>query len=814
MSSVSPLPIDSLYHSFLTAIEHHHLVVESDTGSGKSTRLPLWSAEYASSKSKSKVLIVEPRRVACVALADYVATQTTLKVGYCVRFESSVEPDSDIVFVTPGVALRWLSGSSDLTEPLQIDDFAVVMIDEFHERRWDTDLLLAVLKVRQSHRLVITSATINAQRLSHYLSDDKVSAAHLLAEGKRFHVELKYAGLEPHHLPSLQGLEQRVVESVASTLQSTDGHILVFLPGKREIQLCIQACQRLKVAHEQLELISLHGGIELEQQQVVLSESLQQRVIFATNVAETSLTIPGVTAVIDSGLERRTVQRNGRTVLSLENISKASSEQRLGRAGRTKPGICIRLWGSHAPLIAVTPPDFQREELVEPMLAAATVSMSLQQLPFLDTLPQKSLLLASQRLMAMQAISPTGEITEHGRRLFPLPIDTQFSHLIAAMPDAYTRELMIDLSAALSIGGRLLQLPTDAHELELVKQWEPFGCDAYLLIKLIRGAKLEELSIDATLLKEAQQMAWQISSAIGVGQHDADCRHVNLLTDKSLRQRWLIAVINALPELAFVRRLKRQQALGNGFSEVQIGRDSRFEMTDAATTNEAAIVFDQFSLPGKGSKQTINLATCMAPLSLGDLCNAELGEIKLCQQHDQHTGDQVVVERVFAGRVIDSWQQAADDQQMIMMIVSRIESEQVFPGLYQQLCLDIDAWNLFIDLGLAEADAKSIELADYLPNQLSALGVSCSEDIALIEPEDLLFEGIPDWQRGDFDEKYPQKLVLADLKLTVEYLVKAKRITLHYLSGGRKAGPKRWELPSWQGWKISYKKASRVVEIK
>ncbi|QLE87644.1 ATP-dependent RNA helicase [Shewanella sp. Scap07] len=814
MVKLGNLPIDVVQTQFMSALQHHHVVVESDTGSGKSTRLPLWCAQFLSQKNQSKVLVIEPRRVACIALADFVSQQTHLNVGYCIRFESTIEADTDIAFVTPGVALRWLSSTDDVDTHITMQDFAIVMIDEFHERRWDTDLLLAILKQRHSHRLVVTSATINAAKICQYLQDDHQSVCHLLAQGKRFHVELRYLARESHYLPSIEGLEGRVYTAVASLLIETQGDILVFLPGKREIQLCMQLCQRLAQDNAALQCIGLHGGINISEQQLALTEISQQRIIFATNVAETSLTIPGVTAVVDSGLERRTMQRNGRTVLSLQAISQASSEQRLGRAGRIQAGVCIRLWGANAPLIKLTPADLQREDLVEPMLAAATVSTTLQQLHFLEPIPDKSVLSATDRLLSMGAIDSQGSITAHGRRLFPLPIDTQFAHLIAAMPDDISRELMIDLAAGLSVAGRLYQLPKGEYELTRLKQWEPFGCDGYLLIKLIRGGKLDELTVDATLLEEAKLLSRQISSAIGIADPTAACRNMNLLSHQNIRANWLLSVMKAMPDMAFIRRAKRQQALGNGYSEVQIARDSRFDLLGATDTQpQAAIVFDQFSLPGKGSKQTINLATCMAPITLTHLAAAHLGTTRLNLDGSLSHQGLVTVERVFSGRVIDSWQQAAEPEQVISTIVKQIETEVIFPGLFPQLQIDINAWNIYVALGLAEPEALPIEVSRYLPEKLQALGVETLDDIELIDCQDLRFDGIPDWQRQEFDEKYPLNLALADLKLRVEYIATSKRIIVHYADGGRKAGPKRWELPVWKGWRISYRKASRVVEV-
>lgn len=827
-SVMTSLPIDALYDEFVLAIKDNHLVVESDTGSGKSTRLPLWCAEAGESGKGKRVLVVEPRRVACLALAGFVGAQTDLDVGYAIRFDSTVTDETQIAFVTPGIALRWLSMGKG--QDAQVDEkaglacFDTVIIDEFHERRWDTDLLLAMLKTKAAQqdnfRLILTSATIDGERLTAYLARDSgVGAQRLQAKGRRFHVELRYEAAESHHLPDVRGVELRVKKAISGLLTETKGDILVFLPGKREIQSCLQACEglvtQIAASGEMIELLVLHGGISAPEQKAILDLSKRQRVIFATNIAETSLTIPGVTAVVDSGLERRTHQRNGRTVLSLARISKASSDQRMGRAGRTQAGICVRLWGMGAPLEMVTPPELQREELVEPMLAAAANGFCLKELNFVDAIPAKALEIADTKLSTMGAIDSQGKITPHGYKLLPLPIDTQFSHLISAMPNDECRGLMVDLAAGLSVSQRLFVMPSAESDLKELNEWESLGCDAFLLIKLIREKTPEFIQINHEARKEARLLSSQIRSSLDLPPLN---KTLNLPVGNHLRQGWLLEVIKALPELAFIRREKRVTALGNGYSEVQIGRDSRFccELKDSEGKESAvvAVVFDQHSIAGKGSKQTLNLAACMAPISLNTLLEAGLGEERLTEKREQGKNHRVLVETVYAGRVIGTHLKEVEGEQAIEAIVRSISVGRTFKGIAVRINNDISAWNIWLALGLSGCDRPALEFTSYLSDKLSELGVERFDDLALIEAEDLLFEGIPDWQREEFDAMYPTKLALAQLNLAVEYQPKRKLVTLVYADGLRKTGPKRWELPRWLGWKIQYRKASRVVDVK
>lgn len=788
------LPIDSLKDIFLTQLKSHHLVVEAETGSGKSTRLPVWAAEHG------RVLVVEPRRVACTALAEYVAQLRGDRlgegVGYAIRFDNRFNAQSNIVFVTPGVALRWLSED-------QLASFDTVMIDEFHERRWDTDLLLALLKQKQTHRLVATSATMDSRRLAQYLGAERLQAT-----GRNYTVEVSHLSSDSRNMPDIRGIEKKVAEAILPLYQQHQD-ILVFLPGRKEIAQCAAQLKQVfaaAIAAQQIDVIALHASVSDAERHRALTESDKQRIILATNVAETSLTIPGVTLIIDSGLERRTHQRNGRTVLGLHAISNASAEQRKGRAGRISAGHCIRLYGKAAPLERLTPPELQREELVEPMLAAASCGSRLEDLSFADPVPEKSLAQAQDKLLQMQAIDSSGQITAHGQLLYPLPIDTLFAHLITAMPDKASREAMVDLAAGLSVYQRLWQMPGGEENREKLAQWEPHHCDAMALIKLLRGGVPEWLTVDRDVLAEARQLSRQMRDALALPDLD--------VASTVRREAWLSAVMRAVPELVYVRREKRRQALGNGFGEVSIGRDSRFP-----EQAEAAVVFDQFALPGKGVKQNLVLATCMAPVPFSLLNELDFGEAQLGEAEVTEAGCQVAHHRVYAGRVIDTRWQAPQGASALEALVDMVLDGLLVDGLAAQIRADIHQWNLYLALGRYQAETctrapEPVEVRAWLQAQLEALGVESAEDLALFEAGDFPFDGIPAWERADFDIEFPYQVVLTDLTLNIEYQVAGKRVLAVYASGNRKADPKRWELPRWQGWKIRYRKASRTIDIK
>ncbi|WP_052879106.1 helicase-related protein [Vibrio coralliirubri] len=792
---MSLLPIDAYQSVFHEQIVNSHLVVEAETGSGKSTRLPLWASQHG------RVLVVEPRRIACTSLAKYLAQQSGeklgSKVGYAIKLESEYNEQTDVVFVTPGIALRWLSEDG-------LASFDVIVVDEFHERRWDIDLLVAILKQKASHRLVITSATIEGERLAQYLDANRISC-----EGRTYQVEIEHRANESRTLPDIRYLEQRIAEEVNHQLIASSGDMLVFLPGKKEIVQCEQALAK----NPDTQVVKLHASVSDKERDLALSGrnintegNGLRKVILATNVAETSLTIPDIGVVIDSGLERRTVQRNGRTTLMLKSISRASAKQRAGRAGRVMDGVCVRLYGEHAALELVTPPELQREELTEPMLAAACCGSPLESLSFLDPIPEKSLNSATQTLLTMEAINANHQVTEHGKKLYPLPIDALYADIVTRIKTKALKEAMVDLTAALSVPARLYQLPNNAEHLEALAQQEKEGCDLSLLIQIVRGREYPHLDIDQQALNEAQGLAKQMREVFELPQLEVASRFQRI--------ELLKTIVNLHPELVFVRRLKRKEAFANGVLEVVLGRQNRFP--DNA---QAMLVLDTHSLPGRGVKQTLTLATVTAPIPLELIIDAELGEWEQGETVVNDDGVFTEMALVYAGRTITTKLVAAEGQLSLKPIVDLVLNGDQLPGFAKARTQEIKHWQLYVKLGLDEntqytPEIENINFELWFIEQLEVLGVTDVSELEMFDHADIPFDGIPSWLYSEFSEKFPFALSLADLQLDVEYLPARKLIYVHYQSGSRKLSPKRWELPTWSGWRIQYKKASRIIDIK
>lgn len=778
------LPIDSLKSEFMTQLSSHDLIVEAETGSGKSTRLPLWAAE------KGRVLVIEPRRIACTSLAQFLAEQKQQavgqSVGYAIKLENHFTDDTEIVFVTPGVALRWYSEN-------RLASFNTIIVDEFHERRWDTDLLVALLTNHDEHRLIITSATIEGEKLSRY-----VGANRLQASGRMFDVSIGHRANDSRQLPDVRNLDERVKQEVLA-LQDIEGDILVFLPGRKEIAQCQSKLSNI----DGLVAVPLHASVSDEQRAIALSKQEFKRVVLATNVAETSLTIPNIVAVIDSGLERRTEQRNGKTTLSLKHISKASAKQRSGRAGRVMDGICIRLYGEHAALSDVTPPELHRESLTEAMLASASCGEALESLTFLERLPERSVEQAKSILSVMGAIDSQGLATEHGKLIYPLPIDALYADLVTRMPTKALQEAMVDLTSVLATPATLYRLSNSEELQEKLSQQEPLGCDGQMAIKLLRGESLPGVNVDTDVLKEAKLLSAQMRSAFELPQLSVASRYSH--------QDLVQSIAKLHPELVFVRREKRREAMGNGEMEVTFGRESRFK-----NDGEAALVLDTHSLPGRGVKQTLNLATFTMPLKLTTIADLGLGEWR--EGEVQKVDEQPFIEMQlqFAGRIVKTKLQPAKGEFALTPMLDAVLAGEIMPGFAELRRAQIEHWKLYVALGCAEEapNVEGLTFESWFKEQLVALGLSDMGELALFTEEDFSFEGIPYWEYEDFASQYPFELALGDLNLDVEYQPKKKRVHVVYKDGLRKGYPKRWELPKWSGWRVQYKKASKIVDVK
>ena len=415
--------------------DNRPLILRAPPGSGKTTGLPpaLMSADVL---PPGQIWLVQPRRLAARAAAKRVASlvgcDVGREVGYQVRFDNRSRPDSRVVAMTTGVALRRLTA-----DPFA-EGVAAVLIDEFHERSLDVDLLLGWVRrirdeVRGDLRLVVMSATLDPGPLAEYFDGDAVTVD---VDARAFEVDVRYVG------PPAGRLEDAVVEAVARAVSETGGDVLAFLPGRGEIGRAAAACERDGRLRD-CDVRQLYGELDPGRQDAVLAPSPGRRIILSTNVAETSLTIDGVTAVVDSGLVRRSRFDSsiGLPRLAVEAVSMASADQRAGRAGRTAPGVAYRLWdrGSERGRATIDPPEITRADLTDARLRMWTWGeRDADAFPFLTPPAAGRVADADATLRRIGAVDGDG-VTRRGHAIADYPLHPRLAAMLIAAgghPDA------------------------------------------------------------------------------------------------------------------------------------------------------------------------------------------------------------------------------------------------------------------------------------------------------------------------------------------------------------------------------------------
>jgi len=443
------LPIDHLLPDLVAALRTRDaLVLEAPPGAGKTTRVP--PALLAAGLSGSReIVVLQPRRLATRLAAARVADERGERlgdtVGYQIRFDDVSSAKTRIRFITEGLLTRRLVGDPQLRE------VGVVVLDEFHERHLAGDLALAMLRrlqktTRPDLKLVVMSATLDAAPIAAWLDD----APALRSEGRRFEVALEYLDREDD-----RHLEQQVLAALKRLIQAElDGHVLVFLPGASEIRRAQEACAEFAQRH-QLELVVLHGDLSAAEQDRALKPSTRRKVILSTNVAETSVTIDGVAAVIDSGLARVAAHSpwSGLPTLKVQKVSKSSAVQRAGRAGRTRAGTCVRLYtrGDFEGRPMSDAPEIRRLDFVESSLSLRALGVhDVRSFPFFEPPPASAIDAAEGLLTQLGALEPTGALTKVGQRLLTFPLHPRLARLVVAGEQRGVAEEAVTIAALLS----------------------------------------------------------------------------------------------------------------------------------------------------------------------------------------------------------------------------------------------------------------------------------------------------------------------------------------------------------------------------
>ncbi|XP_045900660.1 pre-mRNA-splicing factor ATP-dependent RNA helicase DHX16 [Micropterus dolomieu] len=461
------LPIFPYREDLLAAIQEHQiLVIEGETGSGKTTQIPQYLLEDGYTEGGMKIGCTQPRRVAAMSVAARVAQEMSVKlgneVGYSIRFEDCTSERTVLKYMTDGMLLREF-----LTEP-DLASYSVIIIDEAHERTLHTDILFGLIKdiarFRPDLKVLVASATLDTERFSCFFDDAPV----FRIPGRRFPVDIFYT-----KAPEADYLEACVVSVLQIHVTQPPGDILVFLTGQEEIEACCEMlqerCRRLGSKIAELLVLPIYANLPSDMQAKIFNPTPPgaRKVVVATNIAETSLTIDGIIYVIDPGFckQKSYNARTGMESLIVTPCSRASANQRAGRAGRVAAGKCFRLytaWAFKHEMEETTVPEIQRTNLGNVVLLLKSLGINdLIHFDFMDPPPHETLVLALEQLYALGALNHMGELTKLGRRMAELPVDPMLSKMILASEQYKCSEEVLTIAAMLSVNNSIFYRPKD-----------------------------------------------------------------------------------------------------------------------------------------------------------------------------------------------------------------------------------------------------------------------------------------------------------------------------------------------------------------
>ncbi|HKS58331.1 MAG TPA: ATP-dependent RNA helicase HrpA, partial [Steroidobacteraceae bacterium] len=439
------LPIVAHREEIAKALREHQLIVVCGaTGSGKTTQLPKIALEVGRG-TLGLIGHTQPRRIAARAIANRIAselgTNVGSAVGFQVRFTDRTGADTRLKVMTDGILLR------ELEHDRQLRNYDTLIIDEAHERSLNIDFLLGVLKrvlpQRPELRVIITSATIDPQRFAEFFGGAPI----IEVSGRSYPVDVRYRPLIGDDEDSELSLTEGIVAAVQELDRTDRGDVLVFLPGEKQIRETSEALGKARL--HATEVLPLYSRLSTRDQELIFEKHGARRIVLATNVAETSLTVPGMRHVVDSGLARisRYSVRGKVQRLPIEPISQASADQRKGRAGRESPGICIRLYSEDdfAARSAFTPPEVLRTNLASVILQMAALELGEpQDFPFVDPPDTRLINDGYKLLQELKAVDDARQVTSIGRQISTLPLDPRLARmLLAASHHSCVAEMLI-----------------------------------------------------------------------------------------------------------------------------------------------------------------------------------------------------------------------------------------------------------------------------------------------------------------------------------------------------------------------------------
>lgn len=578
------LPIDQALPALRQALRiRNEAVLEAPPGAGKTTRVPLALLDEPWLDGQT-ILMLEPRRLAARAAAERLASELGEKVGetvgYRIRLDSKVGPNTRVEVVTEGILARRLQDDPTL------EGVGLVIFDEFHERSLDADLALAltlnarVLLRDEPLKLLLMSATLEGARLSSLLDDAPV----VRSEGRIYPVIQRWGRpFQPG-----ERIEPRVVHTVLQALDEEPGSVLVFLPGQAEIRRVNDTLAEQLAERDEVMLCPLHGELELSAQRAAIEPAPdgKRKVVLATNIAETSLTIEGVRVVVDAGLARvpRFDPGSGMTRLETRRISRASATQRAGRAGRLEPGACYRLWSEdqHAQLAAYGEAEILQADLAGVALQLARWGVEPDELAWLDAPPVAAYAQAQDLLQRLGALSRNArggwQLTTHGQAMAELPAHPRIAHMLLR-------------GQALGLGPLAADLAALLVERDIQRGGQRDGSDISTRLGLLAGGVGRHAGAQR-VRQLARQFRGLLRGPAGAAPTDAD------------DHRWH----GALLAFAYPDRIARQRREGSGEYRLANGRAAVFGEPDALMKESWLVIAELGSRQGQREERIYRAA--------------------------------------------------------------------------------------------------------------------------------------------------------------------------------------------------------------
>jgi ATP-dependent helicase HrpB len=550
---MSHYPIHSVLPQVKSSLSAKSItILQAPPGAGKSTVLPI---ELINEPwlNKKKIIMLEPRRLAAKSVANRMSQlldqEVGNRVGYRVRFESKISKSTEIEVVTEGILTRMIQSDNALEE------YSLVIFDEFHERSLNADLALALtLQVQQLLRpdlkILIMSATLDGEKLSQQLGNAPV----ITSQGKQYPIEHRHVTPDAH-----KPIVPQIASTVKKAFREVDGDILTFLPGAGEIN---RVFDMLSDENLDVEIFKLYGDLNFQQQQKALlpNPNGKRKIILSTSIAETSLTIEGIKAVVDCGLARvpRFDPRSGMTKLETIKVSKDSADQRAGRAGRLGPGVCYRMWPEFQTnqLPPTRKPEILEADLAPLLLELLTWGVTdINELKWIDTPPKGAVASALTLLEELDAVS-NGKITSKGKQMAELPTHPRLAHMLLLAKEKGE----VALHIACDVAALLEERDPASNEI---------GADLGLRVEMLQRFRNNERVGDKNALERIDRLAFSWRKWFGIQKSKQ-------LTQLEIHNSTGLLIASAYPE-----RIAKQQKRGGQLYKLSNGRQMKLDAQDA-----------------------------------------------------------------------------------------------------------------------------------------------------------------------------------------------------------------------------------------